>query len=66
MFILKHLLYSDDVSRLKMRNVKNEYLFTNRNNKKKNQQDFSKKCRMDNIIPKTSQSNKMCKKIMFQ
>ena len=33
MFVMKHLLYSDDVSRLKMRNVKNEYLFTNRNNK---------------------------------
>ena len=33
MFVLKHLLYSDDVSRLKMQNVKNEYLFTNRNTK---------------------------------
>ena len=33
MFVLKHFLYSDVISRLKMRNVKNEYLFTNRNTK---------------------------------
>ena len=43
MFVLKHLLYSDDVSRLKMRNVKNEYLFTNRNNKKKKSTRLLKK-----------------------
>ena len=33
MLFLKHLLHSDDVSKLKMRNVKNEYLLTNRSTK---------------------------------
>ena len=34
MLVLKHLYYSNDVSRLKMRNVKNEYHLLTENQKK--------------------------------